>query len=96
MADAAPIGDLFVTLTGNMHVIRPEHFPAMKDGAIVCNSGHFNVELDLDGPGADRVASGATVRNMVEEFVGQGQAHHGPRRGPADQPRRRRGPSRPA
>ncbi|HJR50204.1 MAG TPA: adenosylhomocysteinase, partial [Gemmatimonadales bacterium] len=49
MADAAPLGDLFITLTGNIHVIRPEHFSAMKDGAIVCNSGHFNVELDLDG-----------------------------------------------
>src|SRR5688500_1525447 len=47
MAEAAPIGDVFVTLTGNIHVIREEHFRAMKDGAVVCNSGHFNVELDL-------------------------------------------------
>ncbi len=47
MADAAKIGDIFITLTGNKHVIRHEHFAAMKDGAIVCNSGHFNVELDL-------------------------------------------------
>jgi adenosylhomocysteinase len=49
MADAAPIGDVFCTLTGNMHVIRPEHFARMKDGAIVCNSGHFDIELDLKG-----------------------------------------------
>ncbi len=48
MADAARIGDVFVTVTGNYHVIREEHFAAMKDGAIVCNSGHFNDELDLN------------------------------------------------
>ncbi|MBI2932561.1 MAG: adenosylhomocysteinase [Planctomycetes bacterium] len=47
MAEAAKIGDIFVTLTGNKHVIRHEHFQVMKDGAIVANSGHFNVELDL-------------------------------------------------
>ncbi|HEX6669691.1 MAG TPA: adenosylhomocysteinase, partial [Gemmatimonadales bacterium] len=72
MADAAPIGDLFITLTGNLHVIRAEHFAAMKDGAIVCNSGHFNVELDLEGLG--RIASERrTVRNLVEEFVVKGR-----------------------
>ena len=49
MTDAAKIGDIFVTVTGNYHVIREEHFKLMKDGAIVCNSGHFNDELDLDG-----------------------------------------------
>ena len=48
MDKAAKIGDLFITVTGNIHVIRSEHFAAMKDGAIVCNSGHFNVELALD------------------------------------------------
>ena len=47
MEQAAPIGDFFVTVTGNIHVIRGEHFAVMKDGAIVCNSGHFNVELDI-------------------------------------------------
>jgi adenosylhomocysteinase len=72
MADAAPRGDLFITLTGNIHVIRPEHFSAMKDGAIVCNSGHFNVELDLEG--LARIASGRRyVRDMVEEFVVKGK-----------------------
>src|SRR3954465_8750619 len=72
MADAAPLGDLFVTLTGNLHVVRPEHFSAMKDGAIVCNSGHVNVELDLEG--LARIASGRRyVRDMVEEFVVKGR-----------------------
>ena len=46
---AARIGDFFCTVTGNINVIRKEHFKIMKDGAIVANSGHFNVELDLDG-----------------------------------------------
>jgi adenosylhomocysteinase len=72
MAEAAPLGDLFITLTGNIHVVRPEHFSAMKDGAIVCNSGHFNVELDLEGLG--RIASARRyVREMVEEFVVKGR-----------------------
>jgi adenosylhomocysteinase len=72
MAEAAPLGDLFVTLTGNINVVRPEHFAAMKDGAIVCNSGHFNVELDLEG--LARIASGRRyVREMVEEFVVKGR-----------------------
>ena len=72
MAKAAPFGDLFVTLTGNLHVIRSEHFSAMKDGAIVCNSGHFNVELDLEG--LAKISSGRRyVREMVEEFVVKGR-----------------------
>ena len=49
IAKAAPIGDIFCTLTGDINVIRKEHFLKMKDGAIVCNSGHFDVELDLPG-----------------------------------------------
>ena len=93
MADAAPIGDLFVTLTGNLHVIRPEHFAAMKDGAIVCNSGHFNVELDLEGL-AQISGERREVREHGRGVHGQGQADHGAGRGPADQPRRGRGPSR--
>jgi adenosylhomocysteinase len=72
MVEAAPVGDLFITLTGNLHVVRSEHFAAMKDGAIVCNSGHFNVELDLDG--LARIASSRRyVREMVEEFVVKGR-----------------------
>ncbi|RMH60028.1 MAG: adenosylhomocysteinase [Candidatus Hydrogenedentota bacterium] len=49
MASAAPKGDFFVTVTGDCEVIRPEHFRKMKEGAIVANTGHFNVELDLEG-----------------------------------------------
>jgi len=72
MAEAAPRGDLFCTLTGNIHVIRPEHFAVMKDGAVVCNSGHFNVELDLDGLAA--MASGRqAIREFVEEFQVNGR-----------------------
>lgn len=64
LTDAARVGDLFVTLTGNLHVIRDEHFQLMKDGAVVCNSGHFNVEIDLEALGG--LARG---RRMVREFV---------------------------
>lgn len=49
MIKAAPIGDVFITLTGNMHVIDKQHFEKMKDGAIVCNSGHFDIEINLQG-----------------------------------------------
>ena len=72
MADAAPIGDLFVTLTGNLHVVRPEHFARMKDGAIVANSGHFNVELDLEGL-AKISGERHEVRHMVDEYVVKGR-----------------------
>ena len=68
MEQAAAIGDFFITVTGNLHVLRGEHFTAMKDGAIVCNSGHFNVELDipaLEALGRKR----RTVRPGVEEFT---------------------------
>ncbi len=68
MAEAAPAGDLFITVTGNKHVIRTEHFKAMKDGAIVANSGHFNVELELDGGLYDLCESRTRVRDFVEEF----------------------------
>jgi adenosylhomocysteinase len=68
IADAAKIGDVFITLTGDLDVIRREHFAVMKDGAIVCNSGHFNVEIDLKGLGA-MAKSRRRVRPMVEEFT---------------------------
>jgi len=67
MAEAARVGDLFVTLTGNVEVIRVEHMRAMKDGAVLANSGHFNVEIDLDG--LKKVARGpVAVRDFVEEW----------------------------
>ena len=69
MAEAAPVGDLFITVTGNKHVIRTEHFEAMKDGAIVCNSGHFNVELQLEGGLYEMATSRREARQFVEEFT---------------------------
>jgi adenosylhomocysteinase len=65
---AARIGDFFCTLTGDINVIRREHFATMKDGAIVANSGHFNVELDLDGLKSIS-KSNRVIRPFVEEFV---------------------------
>lgn len=67
LAQAAPEGDLFVTVTGNLRVVRTEHFQLMKDGAIVANSGHFNVELDLDAL-AKLAERRRKVREYVEEF----------------------------
>jgi adenosylhomocysteinase len=69
MAQAAPVGDLFITVTGNKHVIRTEHFTAMKDGAIVCNSGHFNVELQLEGGLYEMATARREARQFVEEFT---------------------------
>ena len=67
MAEAAVQGDLFVTVTGNKHVIRAEHFEAMKDGAIVCNSGHFDIEIDLKSLGA-KATEIKEVRNFTQEY----------------------------
>ncbi len=67
MGEAARIGNIFVTVTGNKHVINREHFENMRDGAVVCNSGHFNVELDLVG--LEKIASSKReVRPFVEEY----------------------------
>ncbi len=68
MEKAAPIGDFFCTLTGDIHVLRKEHFEMMKDGAIVCNSGHFNVEINLDDL-SEISSSVRTIRDFVEEFI---------------------------
>ena len=66
--EAAPIGDVFVTLTGNISVIRKEHFEKMKDGAIIANSGHFNVEIDI--PELEKMAtSKKRVREHVDQFT---------------------------
>ncbi|MBI3325300.1 MAG: adenosylhomocysteinase [Nitrospinae bacterium] len=68
MAEAAKVGNFFVTLTGNTDVIRKEHFRLMKDGAILANSGHFNVELSLDALEEMSCKKGA-VRDGVEEYT---------------------------
>jgi adenosylhomocysteinase len=65
--EAARIGDVFVTVTGDTKVISTEHFRLMKDGAIICNSGHFNVELDLDGL-ARMSRARRKIRDFVEEY----------------------------
>ncbi|MBZ0265422.1 adenosylhomocysteinase [bacterium] len=69
MADAASIGDIFCTLTGNKHVIRGEHFAQMKDGAIVANSGHFDIELDIPSLEKMSVRLNRNVRKNVDEFT---------------------------
>jgi len=68
MDEAASVGDFFCTVTGNINVIRKEHFASMKDGAIVSNSGHFNVELDLEGLG-EITTSQRNIRPFVEEHT---------------------------
>ena len=67
MDEAAKIGDVFCTVTGNKSVLRKEHFDVMKDGAIISNSGHFNVEIDI--PALEKMSSSKrTTRAFVEEF----------------------------
>lgn len=68
MSEAAPQGDLFVTVTGNKHVIRQEHFDVMKDGAIVCNSGHFDIEIDLKSLG-EKATEIKEVRNFTQQYL---------------------------
>ena len=68
VAEAAKVARLFITATGDIHVLRKEHFEAMQDGAIVCNTGHFNVEIDI--PALEALAvKRRTIREYVEEFT---------------------------
>ncbi len=69
MSEAAKVGDLFITVTGNIAVIRMEHFRQMKDNAVVCNSGHFNVELDLEALEKDARKVRRGVREFVDEYT---------------------------
>ncbi|MGH9720633.1 MAG: adenosylhomocysteinase [Bryobacteraceae bacterium] len=68
MAEAAAIGDVFITVTGNKHVIGRDHFDKLKNGAILCNSGHFNIEIDLETL-AKAASSRRPTREFVEEFA---------------------------
>ena len=69
--EAAKIGDIFVTLTGDITVLRKEHFGSMKDGAIICNSGHFNVEIDI--PALKRLSKKVRkIRDFVDEYTLRG------------------------
>jgi adenosylhomocysteinase len=68
MAEAAKIGDIFVTVTGNKSVLTGEHFERMKEGAVICNSGHFNVEIDI--PALEKLSSSKKpARPFVEEYT---------------------------
>ena len=74
MAEAAPIGDIFVTATGDISVIRKEHMQKMKDGAIMCNSGHFNVEINI--PDLESLTKAKrTMRPNMEEFTTKDGRH---------------------
>jgi adenosylhomocysteinase len=67
MAEAAKIGDIFVTVTGNKSVLAHDSFERMKDGAVICNSGHFNVEIDI--PALEKLSNGKKIaRPFVEEY----------------------------
>lgn len=68
MTEAAKMGDFFVTVTGDINVIRKEHFLLMKDGAVICNSGHFNVEIDI--PALEKIAKKKRrIREFVDEYT---------------------------
>ncbi len=69
MFEAAKIGDLFCTLTGDIHVIRGEHVELMKNGAIIANSGHFNVEINIEEIKALAVGGPVEVRHLVEQYT---------------------------
>ncbi len=69
LAEAASQGDIFITVTGDIHVIRAEHFTKMKDGAMVANSGHFNVELDLETLGKVAKTVNRLIKDCVDEYV---------------------------
>jgi len=68
LAEAAPVGDIFITVTGNSGIIRREHFTEMKDGAVVCNSGHFDVEIELPALKEEAAEINAGVRSHVDEY----------------------------
>ena len=69
MKEAAKAGELFITLTGDMHVIRKEHLRAMKDGAVICNSGHFDIEIDIKGLTEMAEKCEKNVRNHVDSYT---------------------------
>jgi adenosylhomocysteinase len=73
--EAAAVGDIFVTVTGNRHVIDTMHFERMKDGAIVCNSGHFDLELNLVGLRELSNADPVTLRPFVQEYQVSANGH---------------------
>ena len=69
MTQAAAIGDLFITVTGNRDVLRDEHFKIMKDGAILANSGHFDIEIDVAWLEKYATKKNARIRHQTDEYV---------------------------
>ncbi len=76
MGEAAAFGEVFITVTGNKHVLREDHFKKMKDGAVICNSGHFDVEIDI--PALRKMSKKVVkdVRRNVDEYVLNGKSVH--------------------
>jgi adenosylhomocysteinase len=69
MMDAAKVGDVFITVTGNRDVLREEHFAVMKDGAIMANSGHFDIEIDVAWLEQKAVKKNSKIRHQTDEYV---------------------------
>jgi adenosylhomocysteinase len=69
MTEAAKVGDVFITVTGNRDVLRDEHFAAMKDGAIMANSGHFDIEIDVAWLEQNAKSKNAKMRHQTDEYV---------------------------
>jgi len=69
MDKAAPIGDVFITVTGNRDVLREEHFVKMKDGAILANSGHFDIEIDVAWLEKNAIQKNEKMRHQTDEYV---------------------------
>jgi len=86
MDEAAEKGDIFITATGNFKVIREEHFEKMKDGAMLCNSGHFNVEIDLEGLEELSVETRDAITDVKEYEMEDGRKLYSPGRGQAREP----------
>ncbi len=86
MIQAAPIGDIFITATGDIHVLDGEDFSAMKDGAIIANSGHFNVEINI--PDLENLAiEKRKPREFIDQYIlADGRRHQPAGRRPPDQP----------
>ncbi len=93
MTEAAKLGDVFCTVTGNKSVLTKEHFEVMKDGAIISNSGHFNVEIDIAGAGKDVVVEAHHAQFGRRVFAARRPQDQPAGRRPPDQPGRRRRPS---
>ncbi|MFT4571770.1 MAG: adenosylhomocysteinase [Hyphomicrobiaceae bacterium] len=69
MAQAAKVGEIFISVTGNMHTLAAKHFPLMKDGAMLANSGHFDIEIDIKSLAKQAKKQNRGIRNNVDEYI---------------------------